>query len=117
MLTEAAPPPKLRVIYKPGYRGLLVSEVGHEGKPSDEGGSLIFARPIGLLLMYELGEVGKSHAVAGADSSAICFTDPDVDFEAMERQSQEELQKWYNPKHSVFLQCTMIDPKQRWCIG
>ena len=111
-------PQKLGVVCEPGYqRGLLISQYDYEGKVSDEGGSLIYARSVGKICMYELGDAGKSYRVMGADTSAIRFANPDWDFEEMEKQTQAELEKWHNPKASTFLRCTAIDPSQRWCIG
>ena len=111
-------PQKLRVVYEPAYQhGLLISQYDYEGKVGDEGGTLIYARPVGKICMYELGEAGKSFPVVGADTDIIRFSSPGWDFEEMEKQTRAELEKWHDPKTSTFLRCTAIDPCQRWCIG
>ena len=111
-------PQKLAVVYEPAYQcGLLISQYDYEGKVSDEGGTLIYARSVGKICIYELGDAAKSYPVMGADTSVIRFTNPGCDFEEMEKQTQAELEKWHDPKASTFLRCTAIDPSQRWCIG
>ena len=111
-------PQKLVVVYEPAYqRGLLISQYDYEGKLSDEGGTLIYARPVGKICIYELGDAAKSYPAMGASTDIIRFTSPGWDFEEMEKQTQAELEKWHDPKTSTFLKCRAIDPSQRWCIG
>ena len=108
-------PQKLGVLYEPGWqRGLLISQYDYEGNVSDEEGTLIYARPVGKILIYELGDAATSYPALAADTDVIRFTNPGLDFEKMEKQ---ELEKWHDPKTSTFLRCTAIDPCQRWCIG
>ncbi|KAK0507273.1 hypothetical protein JMJ35_010311 [Cladonia borealis] len=111
-------PQKLGVVYEPAYQcGLLISQYDYEGKVSDEEGTLIYARSVGKICIYELGDAAKSYRAMGADTSDIRFANPGWDFEETEKQTQAELEKWHDPKASTFLRCTAIDPGQRWCIG
>ena len=97
--------------------GLLVSIQGSVGKASDPDDSLIYARPIGHIHMRELKTANQNYSVAGADSGAIKFTNPDWDFSETEKQMREALEKVHDPETSTFLRCTVIDLSQRWCIG
>ena len=117
-MLDKNPPQNLAIVYEPGYqRGLLISYYEYEGKVSDEGGTLIYARPVGKVCIYELGDAATSYPIMGADTDEIRFTNPGWDFEEMEKQTQAELEKWHDPKTSTFLRCRAIEPSQRWCIG
>ena len=99
-----------------GY-GMLVASSHTEGHPDDPSGSLIYARPVGQVYIYELKTIDKNFGISGANSDAIRFSNPTWDFEEMERQMRAEFEKCYDASTASFLKCVAIDPSQRWCIG
>lgn len=118
MLNQNQPHP-LVVVYNnlADQRGLLILLYDYEGELGDEGGSLIYARSVGKICMYELGDAAKNYPIIGASTNMIRSVSRDWDLEEMEKQTQAELEKWHDPKTSTFLRCTAIESSQRWCIG
>lgn len=109
-------PHSLAILRGPGSYGILVSMYDCVGKPDDQDGSLIYARPISQAYVQELKTTNQHH-ISHMDSDMIRFTNPDWDFNETEKQMHEALEKAFEPETSTFLRCRAIDPCQRWCIS
>ena len=109
--------PENTAVLRGGSFGLLVSISHAEGRASDPGGSLIYARPISQLYVQELETANQNYSVCGVEASEIKFTNPNWDFAETERQMRQALEMMHDPESSTYLRCRAIDPSQRWCIG
>ena len=101
--------PEMVVILRQSSFGLLLSVYHSVAKASDPDGSLIYARPIGQVYTRELRTADPNHPAAGADSSAIMFTQPEWNFSETEKQMREAFEKVYDPENSTFLRYEAID--------
>ncbi|KAL6718132.1 hypothetical protein ACLMJK_004219 [Lecanora helva] len=109
--------PKTTAVLFDGSNAILVSINSIEGQKSDPDGTLIHARPLGQLYMRVLKTSSKNHFAAGAESEAIAFGQLPGYLEEVEKEMRQSLQRVYDPETSTSLNCNLIDPSQRWCIG